>query len=151
MRIDNKEILLGYIATLPDSKCKDIYYLLTGIDNGLSVKKGLVELTDGQYNKLIYIWGKDKTDKCIELLNEWLEKKGEAITKKLSHYRQLLSWVERKYYQLYPANDKSIRFDSKIETAWQARKYISKVPEELRAYDSEVKYLVNRFGKEVLS
>lgn len=151
MRIDNKDILLGYIGTLSDSECKDIYYYLTGLKDTYSYKNGRVELTDGQYNKLVWLWGKDKTDKCIALLNEWLESKGDKITKKISHYRQLTSWVENKYYQLYPATDKSLRFDSKIDTTWKAKKYVSKIPKELRAYDSEVKFLLNKYGKDVLS
>lgn len=152
MRIDNKDILLGYIGTLSDSECKEIYYYLTGLKDkdSYSYKNGRVELTDGQYNKLVWLWGKDKTDKCIALLNEWLEAKGDKITKKISHYRQLTSWVESKYYQLYPATDKSLRFDSKIDTMWKAKKYVSKIPKELRAYDSEVKFLLNKYGKDIL-
>jgi len=151
MRNTNKDMLLGLIGTLSDSECKEIYYLITGKKDKLDIKNGLVELTTGQYNKLVWLWGKDKTDKCIEILNEWLEKKGSAITKKLSHYRQLIGWVERKYYQLYPADDKSLKFNSKIDTAWKAKRYIQRIPKELRAYDSEVKYLLDRFGIDMLS
>jgi hypothetical protein len=111
----------------------------------------LVQLTKGQYNKLIWLWGKDKTDKCIKILNDWLKEKGDKITKKISHYRQIIGWVERKYYQLYPTNDKSLRFDSKIDTLWKAKKYVERIPKELRAYDSEIKYLVERFGIDVIA
>ena len=48
-------------------------------------------------------------------------------------------------------NDKSIRFNSEIDTAWKARKYVQKIRPELRAYDSEVKYLLERFGKQILN
>jgi hypothetical protein len=150
MRKDNKDILIGYIATLPDSKCKEIYYLLTGFRDKYDMEFDLVKLTNGQYNKLIWLWGEDKTLKCINLLNDWLKEKGDKITKNISHYKQLIGWIENKYYQLYPATDKTLRFDSKIDTAWKAKRYIQRIPKDLIAYDSEVKYLVNRYGKDIL-
>ena len=151
MRTTNKDMLLGLVGTLTDKECGEIYFLITGAKQGLDVVKGRVALTQGQYDKLIWLWGKDKTDKCIEILNEWLESKGDKITKKISHYRQLIGWVETKYHQLYPVKyDKSLRFDSKIDTAWKAKKYIKGIPPELRAYDTEVKYLVDRYGKDIL-
>jgi hypothetical protein len=149
MRKDNKDILIGLVGTLTDQECKDIYYLITGYKDNLDIQFDLVKLSYGQYNKLVWLWGKDKTDKCIEILNDWLKKKD--ITNSISCYKQLITWVERKYYQLYPANDKSLRFDSKIDTAWKAKRYIQRIPSELRAYDSEVKFLVNKFGKDILS
>ena len=151
MRTTNKDMLLGLVGTLTDKECGEIYFLITGVKQGLDVVKGKVVLTQGQYDKLIWLWGKDKTDKCIDILNEWLESKGDKITKKISHSRQLTSWVESKYYQLYPATDKSLRFDSKIDTMWKAKKYVSKVPKDLRAYDREVKFLLNKYGKDILS
>ena len=150
MRKDNKDILIGYIATLPDNKCKEIYYLLTGLRDKYDMEFDLVKLTNGQYNKLIWLWGEDKTFKCINLLNDWLKEKGDKITKNISHYKQLIGWIENKYYQLYPATDKTLRFDSKIDTAWKAKRYIQRIPKDLIAYDSEVKYLVNRYGKDIL-
>lgn len=150
MRKDNKDILIGYIGTLSDDKCKEIYYLLTGLRDRYDMEFDLVKLTNGQYNKLIWLWGKDKTEKCITLLNDWLKEKGDKITKNISHYKQLIGWVENKYYQLYPAKDKTLKFDSKIDTAWKAKLYISKIPKELIAYDSEVRYLVERFGTKIL-
>lgn len=150
MRVSNKDILIGYIGTLSDKECKDIYYLITGYKDNLDLEFGNVKLTDGQYNKLVWLWGKDKTDACIQILNEWLLNKGEKITKKISHYRQLIGWVESKYYQTHPASDKSLRFNSKIDTAWKAKRYIQRIPPELRAYDSEVKFLVQRFGDKIL-
>ena len=150
MRISNKDILIGYIGTLSDSECQELYYYLTGIKTKHNYKKGLVELTGGQYDKLIWLWGKDKTDKCIDMLDEWLKEKGDKINKRISHYRQLIGWIENKYYQLYPATDKSLRFNSDIDTAWKARNYVRRIPKELRAYDSEIKYLVNRYGTKIL-
>lgn len=151
-RINNKDILIGYISTLTDRECKDIYYLVTGSKDKYTFSKGLVKLTDQQYNKLIWIWGKDKTDKCIDILDEWMQKKGDKLKPNLSCYNQLITWVDNAYYNLYPLDkkDKTIIHTNSIDTAWKARKYIRSVPAELRAYDSEVKYLVQRFGKDIL-
>lgn len=150
VRKNDKDLLIGLVGTLSDSQCRDIYYLITSKLDRLNIKRGLVELTDGQYNKLIWLWGRDKVDRCIEILNKWLEDKGDKITKKISHYRQLIGWVERKYYQLYPPTDKSIRFTNKIDTKWKAENYIRRIPKELRAYDSEVKFLVNKYDIDMM-
>lgn len=148
MRRSNKDILLGLIGTLSDEECKNIYYLIVGSKDKYDLEFDKVKLTQGQYDKLIWMWGKEKTDKCIEILNSWLSKKD--ITKNISCYRQLIGWVENKYYQLFPANDKSLRFNSKIDTAWKAKRYIKRIPKELRAYDSEVKFLIERYGVDIL-
>lgn len=151
MRVDNKEILIGYIGTLSDKECKDIYYML----NELSIPKaewieiGKTKLTQGQYNKLIWMWGLDKTNDCIAILNAWLNKT-DLKKKNISHYRQLIGWVENVYYTKHPANDKSIKYRMKIDTAWKAKKYIQNIPKELRAYDGDIKFLVERFGTEIL-
>ena len=150
MRRSNKDILLGLVGTLTDEQCKEVYYVITGIKDRLDLSFDLVKLSSKQYSKLVWMWGKDKTDKCISLLNDWLKAKGEKIAKPLSHYKQIISWVERKYYRLYPADDKSLRFDSKIDTEWKAKKYIQRIPKELRAYDSEVKFLVEKYGIDIL-
>ena len=151
MRVDNKEMLLGLVATLTDRECKDLYYLITERTGGKKsyIEFDRVKLTEGQYNKLIWLWGKEKVIACIDILNKWLIKKN--ITKPISHYRNIIGWVENEFYRTHPANDKSIRFNSKIDTAWKAKKYIEKIPQELRAYDSEVKFLLNKYGKDVLS
>lgn len=153
MRRTNKDILLGLVGTLTDEECKEIYYIITTVKDSdkKDVVRDLVKLTSEQYNKLVWLWGLDKTEKCISILNEWLKKKDKDITRKISHYKQLITWVETKYYRYNPANDKSIKYNSKIDTAWKARKYISRIPKELRAYDTEVKFLIERFGLEVLS
>lgn len=150
MRRSNKDILLGYIATLPDKECKEIYYLLQGKDTPEYelVIFDKVKLTQGQYNKLIWLWGKDKTLACIDILNNWIKKKD--IIKPISYYKSLLGWVETAYYRTHPANDKSLKFDSNIDTEWKARKYVQGIPPELRACDSEVKFLVEKFGSKIL-
>lgn len=150
MRRSNKDILLGYIGTLPDKDCKEIYYLLQNKDKPeyelMHFDK--VQLSEGQYNKLIWLWGKDKVEACIKILNDWIIKKN--IDKPISCYKSLTSWVEQAYYRTNPATDKSLKFDSSIDTAWKAKRYVKRIPPELRAYDSEVKYLVERYGKEIL-
>lgn len=150
MRRTNKDILLGYIGTLPDKECKEIYYLLQGKDipEYELVIFDKVKLTQGQYNKLIWMWGKDKTLACIDILNKWIEKKG--INKPISYYKSLLGWVENAYYRTHPADDKSLKFDSSIDTEWKALRYVQKIPQELRRYDSEVKFLIEKFGEKIL-
>jgi len=151
MRRSNKDILLGYIATLPDSECKEIYYLLQGKDTPEYelVIFDKVKLTQGQYSKLIWLWGKAKVDACIDILNEWIVKKN--IDKPISCYKNLIGWVENAYYRTHPADDKSLKFDSSIDTEWKAKRYIQRIPEELRAYDSEVKFLVEKYGIKIIS
>lgn len=151
MRIDNKDILIGYLGTLSDRECKEIYYLLNDmkLPKGDWIEIGKVKLTQSHYNKLIWMWGKDKTNECIKILNDWLSK-AKLKHKNLSHYKQLLGWVENAYYNTHPANDKSIKYRMNIDTAWKAKKYVHNIPEDLRAYDIEVKFLVDRFGPEIL-
>ena len=150
MRRDNKEILIGYIGTLSDKECKEIYYLLqnTKIPEYDMVIFDKVRLSQGQYSKLIWLWGKEKTDECIKILNEWIIKKN--IDKPISCYKNLMGWVENAYYKTHPATDKSLKFDSKIDTEWKARRYVQRLTPELRAYDSEVKFLVEKFGTKIL-
>ena len=151
MRVDNKDILIGLVGTLTDEECREVYYMIMGgVKDKINIVRDKVQLTQGQYDKLVWLWGKSKTDKCIDILNDWLTEKGDKITRKISHYRQLIGWVENKYYQLYPANDKSLKYDSKIDTLHKAQQYVKRIRPELVAYDSEVKYLVNKFGPKVL-
>jgi hypothetical protein len=150
VRVDNKEILIGYISTLSDKECRDIYYLLNELKTPKQewVEFDKVRITTEQFNKLIWLWGKDKTLVCIDILNKWLNKKN--ITKPISHYRQLIGWVENAYYTNHPANDKSIKYKMNIDTAWKAKKYIQNIPKELRAYDGDIKFLVEKFGTDIL-
>lgn len=151
MRRSNKDILIGYIGTLPDKECKEIYYLLQGhkVPEYELVIFNKVKLTQGQYNKLIWLWGREKVEACIQILNDWIEKKG--IDKPISYYKSLLGWVENAYYRTHPADDKSLKFDSTIDTEWKAKKYVQRIPQELRAYDSEIKFLVEKFGTKILT
>lgn len=152
MRTDYKDMLIGLIATLSSEECRDAYYLLQGKNKTPYeyMEFDKVKLTEGQYNKLIWIWGEEKTKACIEILNDWLIKKGDKIKPNLSHYRNITGWVEYQYYRTHPANDKSLRYFGKIDTAWKARKYIHRIPAELRAYDLDVKLLVDKFGTDIL-
>lgn len=151
MRQSNKDILIGYIGTLPDKECKEIYYLLQNknIPEYEMIIFDKVKLSQGQYNKLIWLWGKEKVEACIKILNDWIVKKG--IDKPISCYKSLISWVEQAYYRSHPADDKSLKFNSSIDTEWKAKKYVQRIPKELRAYDSEIKFLVERFGTHILT
>lgn len=153
MRRNNKDILLGLVGTLTDEECKEAYYLLKGTNKTpydfLTFDK--VKLTQGQYNKLIWLWGKDKTEACINILNDWLIKKGDKVRPTISHYKNIMGWVEGVYYTKYPANDKSLRFNSSIDTAWKAKRYVKRIPPELRAYDTEIKFLIEKFGTDILN
>ena len=151
MRRSNKDILIGLVQTLSDEDCKELYYYIVGKkdeSNGV-LNFNLVHLTQNQYNKLIWLWGKDKTTECIDILDKWLVKKGDKVKPYLSHYKSLLGWVEGVYYRSHPV-EKVEKFNSSIDTMWKAKRYIKSIPPELRANDSEVKFLVERFGQDIL-
>jgi len=150
----NKDILLGYISTLNDNECRDIYYKLVDkefVDANL-LKFDKVTLSNVQYNKLIWGWGKDKTDKCIGILNDWLSKRNENL-KHFSCYKHLTGWVENKYYQLYPLSpdDKSLLISNNPTSKEKAIAYIKCIPKELWKYDSDVKFLVSKFEINLLT
>ncbi len=141
---NNKETLLGYIACLSEEKCGEIYSWLMGKTPDKKLEFDKVKLSQEEYSKLVWMWGEDKTQKCIDILNEWLGKR-KKLAPHISYYRNIIGWVERKYYQLYPANDKSIQNYIEIKERWQALKYIRSVPKELRADDCEIQMLIDRF------
>lgn len=147
--VTNKDILLGLVGTLTDNECRDIIYFITDkeYDTANIIQFDLVHITKNQYSKLIWLWGKEKTHECIEILNEWLNKK--KINKKISHYKQLVGWVERKYYQLNGVGDKSIQHTGSVDTKWKAIQYIKKIPKELRCWDSQVRFLVDKFNIDI--
>lgn len=151
MRRSNKDILIDYILTLTDKECRDSWFILQNqrVPNEEKLEFDLVKLTQEEYDKLIWMWGKVKADRSIEILNKWLKEK--EITRPLHHFKQLTTWVETKYYQLYPMDDKSLNYTQKIDTAWKAKKYIRRIPKELWGYDREVRYYVEKFGKDVLT
>lgn len=151
MRKEYKDILIGYIATLTDRECQEIYYGLNekGFHKCDWVCFDKVRITRSQYSKLMYWWGEDKLKECIDILNEWLSRT-ELKFKFASHYKMLLGWVDVEYRKTHK-KDRTLQFNStKIDTAWKARKYVRSVPEDLRAYDSEVRILVERFGSKIL-
>lgn len=145
----NKDILLGLVGSMTDNECRDVLYFITDREYEQSslIDFGLVHITKNQYNKLVWMWGVEKTKACIEILNKWLSAKN--ITKKISHYRQLVGWVERKYHQDYGVNEESLVNYGGIKYKWQAEKYIKGIPKELRMLDSQVKYLVNKFNVDI--
>ena len=145
----NKDILISMVSKLTDDEARDIIYFISDkeyIEDNI-IEFDTVRITKNQYSKLIWLWGYDKTNKCIDILNEWLQSR--TITRKISHYRQLVGWVERKYYQLNGVNDKSIVNYGSIDSKWKAIKYIKVIPEELRAFDSQVRYLIERYNIDI--
>lgn len=149
MRRSNKDILIGLIQTLNDKKCKDIYFAIQDMDKPPRDLKefGKVRLTIEQYSRLLELWGEDKLNKCIEILDKWLNK----ITprKFISHFRMLIGWVDDEYRKQSGSKDNTMSFD-KIDTTWKARKYVRSIPQELIPYSADVKFLVDRFGTEIL-
>ena len=145
----NKDILLGLVGSMSDNECRDVLYFITDREYEQSslVDFDLVHITKNQYNKLVWMWGEEKTKACIEILNKWLSTKN--ITKKISHYRQLVGWVERKYHQDHGVSEQSLVGYGDIKYKWQAKKYIQGIPKELRWLDSQVKYLVNKFDIDI--
>lgn len=151
MRRSNKDILQGLVQTLSDEDCKELFYYITGKkdeSNGVVIFDR-VRLSQNQYNKLMWLWGEDKVKCCIDILNNWLVKKGDKVKPYLSHYKSLLGWVEGVYYRSHPI-EKIEKFSGMIDTTWKARKYIKSIPKELRANDSEVKFLVEKFGTNII-
>ena len=144
----NKDILIDLISTLTDDECRDIYNFIQWEeykDNNIHIDN--IILTKQQYNKLIYIWGENKTRKCCSLLSDWLKKKGDKISRKISHYRQLIGWVERKYIQLYPVDKKYNKTNyGSINTIGQAIKYMRELPKDIRLNDPDVRFLVEKYN-----
>ena len=152
MRKNNKDILIDYILTLTDEECRDGWFILQNmkLPKANQLEFDLVKLSQQEYDKLIWLWGKVKTDRCIEILNEWLKTKN--ISRPLHHFKQLTGWVETKYYRLYPMDDKSMRYSQgRIDTLWKAKKFVKRIPKELWNYDREVRFLVEKFGHDVLN
>lgn len=152
MRKTNKEMLLEYVASLDDMKCKEVYYLISDleerpidyVDLGFGVK-----LTQRQLSKLMWMWGKDKLNKCKDILADWIKKKG--ITKQIPCYYHLTHWVEDVYNQRYGIYEKKTGYKQQIDTAEKARNYVRSIPAELRAFDRDVKWLVHRYGTKILN
>lgn len=145
----NKDILISMVSKLTDDEARDIIYFISDkeyVEDNI-IEFDTVRITKNQYSKLIWLWGYDKTNKCIDILNDWLKSK--TITRKISHYRQLVGWVERKYYQLNGVNDKSIINYGSIDSQWKAIKYIKMIPKELRAFDSQVRYLIEKYNIDI--
>ena len=158
MSLTNKEMLLALVNNMNERDCKKVYlawsdiqstttrdYLYFDIDGNKIIggTSGLVKLTTKQYYKLIYSWGQDKTKACISLLAKRLDSNDYAS--KASHYNMLNGWVEKYYYKLKRYGDivnedtseEDVPF-SEINSKEQASKFVSKIPEFLRATDTYV-------------
>lgn len=151
MRKSNKDILIDYILTLTDEECRHAWFILQNkkIPKEYQLEFDLVKLTQQEYDRLVWMWGKVKADRCVEILNKWLKDK--EISRPLHHFKQITGWVETKYHQLYPMDRKSSKFKQRIDTPWKAKKFIHSIPKELWDYDREVRFYVEKFGKSILS
>lgn len=148
MRRNNKDILIGLIQTLDDKKCKDLFYdiLETNMPKKEFKSYGNVRLTDEQYTKLLELWGEDKLNSCIDILSKY--KEGREEPRHVSDYRRLTTWVEDRYNE--NAKPKHCTGIDLIDTAEKARKYIRRIPKELYPYDIDVRFLVERYGTDIL-
>lgn len=162
-QMNSKEVLLAYINTLSDRECKKIYLMLKDTDKmskaryeyyndkAEPMEGGLIKLTPVQFHALVNSWGMDKVKGCFKILYNYLKEEKKVLT---PHYRLLRGWVETHYLKKLNQHNRppvhlAIRFDE-IKTKAQARIYVAQVPPELRGYDVNVEYLVNRYGEEIL-
>lgn len=140
--ISDKDMLLGYIGTLPEYKCKDIYLKLISKDDRYIRHYGLVQLTTSQYNRLLFRYGYEKLMWCIEFLNNWFKNKEDGNY--LMSYSCLNGWVGDRYDSTYPDKQhETTRYKSEFQ---KARAYVSSIPVELRVYDRDVRYYINKYG-----
>lgn len=142
----NKDILVGYIYTLSEDKCKEIYDELIINDDNYTMVFNNVMLTNSQYNRLKFKYGEEKLKWCIYYLNDWFIKKN--VSNHLISYSCLDGWVGSVYDKTYP--DKQHITEEYLSEFDRARAYIKSVRPEIRVYDSDVRYYVQRFGIRVM-
>lgn len=151
MRKSNKEILLEYVATLSDEQARKAWYILQDLEVPMCewYEWDKVRLSTVQYNKLINMWGEEKTKACIDILNEWIKKKN--ITRMISCYENIIGWVENEYLKSNKLKKSKRRVTTtNVDTLHRAKLYVKSIPEELRAWDTEVRYLLEKYGSKVL-
>lgn len=151
MRKSNKEILMEYVATLSDEQSRKAWYILQDLEVPMCewYVNDKVRLSTVQYNKLISMWGEEKTKSCIDILNEWIIKKN--ITKNISCYENIIGWVETEYIKRNKLKKPKKKISTtEVDTLHKAQLYIKSIPEELRAWDTEVRFLVQKYGSKVL-
>lgn len=147
----NKEILIEYVATLSDEQARKAWYILQDLEVPMCewYEWDKVRLSTVQYNKLVAMWGEEKTKSCIDILNDWIIKKN--ITRKISCYENIITWVETEYIKRNKLRKPNRRVTTTdVDTITKAKLYIKSIPEELRAWDAEVRYLIERYGSKIL-
>lgn len=169
LRMTSKEILLGYINTLSDQQCAEIYFVCKDViehpnymyfdkdGNIISFLEAQeqfhIKLTRNQYSELIAKWGEKKVKECIQILAVHNVQKGRLY--ELSSYRMINGWVEREWKRLNGRrrytrkDDGSIDFlppFTEIDTKADAEKWIALTPPDYRNRSPYVFYLRNKFN-----
>lgn len=135
-KLTNKEVLIAYVSTLPDNKCKEAYQILTERYDihkrkyllfnrqGVEAKApdGKIRLRPFHYERILRMYGEDGFHRLVELLYDYivyLEENTDCVfngRKKLRdlqticHYNILTKgWVAQEYFKENP--NVSIRDD----------------------------------------
>lgn len=171
-KLTSAQVLQNYIATLPESKCKEAYMVLRerfdivrpkiiklnaeGVRDG----NGRVRLRQGELDKLMkttsdykFHWLIFKLHNYLDFLAEKAESEAPAKRKlreyeKISHYHKLTKgWVAQAYDKeatppKYNREPNTLDFYS-IKTEAQAKRYIEDLPPELRINNPEIEWLVS--------
>lgn len=170
--LTSKEILLAYINTLSETRCKQAYVILQEEFNhrrikylkfnkdGIEDKQGTVRLRKQDYTKIVTEYGQEYFLKaCEKMANyiKYLEDNQESNPKysrtlrdlrTRNHYKDIVQgWIrrdlERDYPRLLKQKDTIDFFE--IDSVDKAKIYINNIPEELRYNNYEIEYLVNKY------
>lgn len=170
--LTSKEILLAYVNTLSETRCKQAYIILQEEfghrrikylkfnKDGIEDSKGTVRLRKQDYNKIIEEYGQEYFLKACEKMAsyiKYLEDNQESNPKysrtlrdlrTRNHYRDITQgWIrrdlERDYPRLLKQKDAIDFFE--IDSIDKAKQYINNIPEELRYNNYEIEYLVNKY------
>lgn len=77
-----------------------------------------VQLTDKEYNKLLDDFGKGKLDKCIQILDEYIEVKA---PKYKNHNLVLRGWVNDEFKKRYPCFESNTKVNKEFAEQLKAR------------------------------
>lgn len=169
LRMTSKEMLLGYINTLSEQDCANIYFVCKDIveqPNYLYFDKDAniitfaeaqevfhIKLTRNQYSELVAKWGEKKTKECIQILAIHNTQKNRLY--EFSSYRMINGWVEREWRRLngkrrfIKKGDKEEELlppFTEIDTKTDAEKWIALTPPDYRNRSPYVFYLRNKFN-----
>lgn len=164
------EVLIGYVSTLPEGKCKEAYLILRERFDvvrpriiklnalGEEDKNGRVRLRAGELEKLITTTSEYKFHWLINKLHSYLDNLAERAEseapckrrlreyEKISHYYKLTKgWVAQSYANeatppRYTKEPKAIDFYS-IKTEDEAVTYVASLAPNLRINNPEVEWL----------